>query len=95
MVYLDVLGALNTTRAFLPHFREHRGGTIVMISSVGAWSVPLGTTLYCATKAALSAIGEGLRKEVEHLGINVITVEPLSPYIWVYNPRICLRISHC
>lgn len=49
----NVFGTLNTARAFLPHFRAKRSGTIVFVGSMVAWDgVPIVGT-YCSSKAAL------------------------------------------
>lgn len=44
--------------------REQRSGTIVNISSIGARGSPIGSGYYAASKAALEAMTESLRKEV-------------------------------
>lgn len=49
----NVFGAINTTRAFLPHFRSRRAGTVVNIGSMSAWETYPGVGAYSASKAAL------------------------------------------
>ncbi|KAF8747345.1 short-chain dehydrogenases reductases (SDR) family, partial [Rhizoctonia solani] len=71
----NVFGVLNVTRSFLPHFRERRSGGIVIMSSISSRQYFPGITIYSATKAAVSMIGEGLKDEVEALGIKVLTVD--------------------
>ncbi|QRW22991.1 short chain dehydrogenase [Rhizoctonia solani] len=71
----NVFGVLNVTRSFLPHFRQRRSGGIIIISSITSrWYHP-GMTIYSATKAAVSTLGEGLKAEVEGLGIKVLTID--------------------
>jgi NAD(P)-dependent dehydrogenase (short-subunit alcohol dehydrogenase family) len=72
----NFFGPAALIRAVLPAMREQRGGTIVNISSIGARSSPLGSGYYAASKAALEALTGSLRKEVQPLGIAVMTVEP-------------------
>ena len=72
----NVIGLLDVTRAMLPHFREHKGGMIINISSMGGkMTFPLGS-LYHGTKFAVEGISESLRYEVEQFGGKVKIVEP-------------------
>ncbi len=72
---VNVFGAMNVTRAILPHFRQRRSGTIVNISSAGgAVGMPL-LSLYCASKFALEGFSESLSYELAPLGIDVKIVE--------------------
>jgi NAD(P)-dependent dehydrogenase (short-subunit alcohol dehydrogenase family) len=72
----NFFGPAALIRAVLPGMREQRSGTIVSISSIGARSSPIGSGYYAASKAALEAMTETLRKEVAPLGITVMAVEP-------------------
>jgi NAD(P)-dependent dehydrogenase (short-subunit alcohol dehydrogenase family) len=68
-VYL--VGAHRVTRAVLPHFRESGSGRLLFMSSgAGDSSLPFHT-VYSLSKAALQAYCDGLRYEVEPLGIQV------------------------
>ncbi|CAE6507159.1 unnamed protein product [Rhizoctonia solani] len=71
----NVFGVLNVTRAFLPHFRERGSGGIVIISSMASTHYFPGLTIYAATRAAASMLGEGLRAEVSPLGIDVLSID--------------------
>ncbi|KAF2836816.1 NAD(P)-binding protein [Patellaria atrata CBS 101060] len=72
----NVFGALNTTRAVLPYMRAQKSGTIALFGSVGSWRNGPAGALYCATKAAVSSLAEGLRPEVAPFGIDVTVIEP-------------------
>ncbi|KAF2100402.1 NAD(P)-binding protein [Rhizodiscina lignyota] len=73
---VNVFGNLNVTRAVLPYMRQQRSGVVAMFGSAGSYyAVPSGA-LYCATKWACSAIGEGLRLELEDFGITATVIEP-------------------
>jgi NAD(P)-dependent dehydrogenase (short-subunit alcohol dehydrogenase family) len=76
MFAANFFGAVALIQAVLPGMRERRSGTIVNISSAGVRSCPIGTGHYVATKAALEALASALRKEVQPLGVTVMTVEP-------------------
>ncbi|MCB1025492.1 MAG: oxidoreductase [Acidobacteria bacterium] len=69
-------GLAEMTRAVLPKMRERRSGAIVNISSIGGLVGFPGVGYYNATKFAVNGFSEALQKEVEPLGIDVITVEP-------------------
>lgn len=72
----NVIGLLDVTRAILPHFREHRKGIIINVSSMGGkMTFPLGS-LYHGTKFAVEGISESLRYEVEQFGGRVKIIEP-------------------
>lgn len=52
----NVFGPLNLTRAFLPHMRSRRSGTVIFMSSIAAWlGVAVGGP-YSASKFALEGI---------------------------------------
>ena len=72
----NLFGALNVTRAVLPHFRERRSGHVIQISSLSGVVPNPGEGAYAASKFALEGISESLAGEVAHLGIRVTIVEP-------------------
>jgi NAD(P)-dependent dehydrogenase (short-subunit alcohol dehydrogenase family) len=72
----NFFGPAALIQAVLPGMRERGSGTIVNVSSIGARSSPVGSGYYAASKAALEAMTESLRKEVAPLGITVMAVEP-------------------
>jgi NAD(P)-dependent dehydrogenase (short-subunit alcohol dehydrogenase family) len=72
----NFFGPVALIQEVLPSMRERRTGTIVTISSGGVRSCPIGAGHYVATKAALEALTTSLGKELEPLGITVMTVEP-------------------
>jgi NAD(P)-dependent dehydrogenase (short-subunit alcohol dehydrogenase family) len=73
---VNVRGAINVTRAVLPHFRANGGGKFINISSlVGlATVVPLGS-LYSMSKFALEGLTEGLYYELKPQNISVHLIE--------------------
>ena len=73
---VNVMGVFNTIQAALPKMIAQGSGTIVIVSSVLGWrGVPLMAG-YCASKAALNALSEGLRAELEPKGIKVLLACP-------------------
>jgi NAD(P)-dependent dehydrogenase (short-subunit alcohol dehydrogenase family) len=69
-------GAVELTKAVLPHMREQRSGTIVQISSMGGQVTYPGYGAYCAAKHALEGLSSALADEVAPFGIRVLIVEP-------------------
>lgn len=64
------------TKAILPHFIENKQGHVVGISSIlGEIGLPF-VAPYCASKHALNGYYEGLRYDVEKLGITVSVISP-------------------
>jgi len=80
---VNVMGVVHTVQAFLPLLRRVKGtssaaGRIVNISSVsGRIAYPfLGA--YAASKHALEALSDSLRRELMVYGIDVISIAPAS-----------------
>jgi NAD(P)-dependent dehydrogenase (short-subunit alcohol dehydrogenase family) len=69
-------GAVELTRAVLPHMREQGSGAVVQMSSMGGQLAMPGFGAYCGAKFALEGLSEALADEVGPLGIRVLIVEP-------------------
>jgi NAD(P)-dependent dehydrogenase (short-subunit alcohol dehydrogenase family) len=79
---VNVVGAIASVQAFAPLMRE--GGRIVAISSVsGKFAAPF-VGAYAASKHALEAACDSLRRELMTHGIDVIIIEPgpIATPIW-------------
>ncbi|MDW7691358.1 oxidoreductase [Flammeovirgaceae bacterium SG7u.111] len=73
---VNVFGLARLTQLVLPHMRDQNNGTIINISSIGGKIAnPLGGW-YHASKFAVEALSDSLRKEVKQFGINVVVIEP-------------------
>ncbi|HZW96507.1 MAG TPA: SDR family oxidoreductase [Candidatus Eremiobacteraceae bacterium] len=76
MVNTNMLGAIRTTKAFIPHFREKRRGLFINTTSIGGLlSVPFNS-IYHATKWALEGWSESMAFELSQFGIGIKTIEP-------------------
>jgi NAD(P)-dependent dehydrogenase (short-subunit alcohol dehydrogenase family) len=76
LIDTDLFGAINVTRAVLPHMRERRSGHLVQMSSLNGIEGLPGGGYYAASKFALEGLSESLAEEVAPLGISVTIVEP-------------------
>lgn len=79
---------MELVRLVLPSMRANRGGTVVNVTSIGAVRGALGNGYYSAAKGALELASEALAKEVEHLGIHVLLVEPGALRTGFYGERL-------
>ncbi len=80
---VNLVGQVAVTQAFLGTLRRNRG-RVVMISSIGGRvALPL-LGPYAASKFALEAVSDSLRREVRRFGIEVSVVEPggIKTPIW-------------
>lgn len=75
MLEVNALGAVAVTQAFLPMLKEARG-RIVNLSSVAGRIAPPFMAPYAASKSALEAISDCLRRELHPFGIDVIVIQP-------------------
>ena len=90
---VNVFGLVETTQAFLPIIRKTKG-RIVNISSVSGLLVSPFVGPYCASKYAVEAISDALRRELLSTGVKVIVIEPgpIKTPIWEkgLNPHALL-----
>lgn len=75
----NFFGALNVTRAVLPHMRARRSGHVVQVSSSHAWGAGPGIGMYSASKCALEGASETMAREIEPFGIRMTILQP-GPY---------------
>lgn len=76
MINLNVLGLMYATHAVLPLMKAQGDGHIVNISSVAGRVANAGSGVYNASKWAVGAFSEALRKEVYQNNIRVTIIEP-------------------
>jgi NAD(P)-dependent dehydrogenase (short-subunit alcohol dehydrogenase family) len=72
---VNLFGHMAMTQALLPTLL-HSSGTVVNISSVGGKFAMATYGAYAASKFALEAASDSLRREVSPLGVKVVVVEP-------------------
>ena len=76
MIETNVRGLLNVTRPVVRAMVERGSGHVINIGSIAGHEAYPGGAVYCATKAAVGRITEGLRMDLLGTGIRVSTVDP-------------------
>lgn len=76
MIDTNVKGLLTMTRIIVPRMVERNRGHIINIGSVAGDAAYGGGGVYCATKAAVKTITDGLRIDVAHTAVRVTNVKP-------------------
>ncbi len=76
MMDINVKGLLYVTKAVLPQMLEKNSGHIINIGSTAAKEVYPKGGVYCASKAAVDAINQGLRIDLNGTGIKVGAIHP-------------------
>jgi oxidoreductase, short chain dehydrogenase/reductase family len=76
MIDTNIKGLLTMTRLIVPKMVERNSGHIINIGSVAGDAAYAGGNVYCATKAAVKTITDGLRIDVAHTAVRVTNVKP-------------------
>lgn len=80
MFATNVTGLINMTQAILPIMLKRNNGDgqgdIINIGSIAGREPYVGGSIYCATKAAVRAFTESLRKELISKKVRVICIDP-------------------
>lgn len=87
---VNVFAVVAVTQAFFPLLKsDNNPGRVINISSIsGGLTFPM-LGVYSASKYALEALNDGLRREMARYGIEVSAIEPgtIRTSIWEKNPR--------
>jgi NADP-dependent 3-hydroxy acid dehydrogenase YdfG len=76
MIDGNVKGLLYVSRFIIPQMVERRSGHIINISSVAGKQTYANGAVYCASKAAVESISEGMRLDLTEYGIKVTNIAP-------------------
>lgn len=76
MIDTNIKGLLTMTRLVVPGMVERNEGHVINIGSVAGDAAYAGGNVYCATKAAVKTITDGLRIDVADTAIRVTNIKP-------------------
>lgn len=76
MIDTNIKGLLTMTRLIVPAMVERNEGHVINIGSVAGDAAYAGGNVYCATKAAVKTITDGLRIDVAESAVRVTNVKP-------------------
>lgn len=76
MIDINLKGTLNGVASVLPIMQKQQSGLIINVISTAAYRVMENSAIYSATKSAVKAFSEGLRKEEAKNGIRVNLIAP-------------------
>ncbi len=76
MIDTNIKGLLTMTRLVVPGMVERNRGHIINVGSVAGDAAYAGGNVYCATKAAVKALSDGLRIDVADTAIRVTNLKP-------------------
>ncbi len=76
MMDINVKGLLYVSKEIMPGMVERKSGHIVNIGSIAGKEVYANGNVYCASKAAVDAITQGMRIDLNPFGIKVTGIHP-------------------
>ena len=76
MIDTNIKGLLTMTRLVVPQMIARNSGHIINIGSVAGDAAYAGGNVYCATKAAVKALSDGLRIDVANTAVRVTNLKP-------------------
>ena len=76
MIDTNIKGLLHVTRMVVPTMVARNRGHVINIGSVAGDAAYANGNVYCATKAAVKTITDGLRIDLAHTAVRVTNVKP-------------------
>lgn len=76
MIDTNVKGLLYMSRAVVPGMVQRNLGHVVNVGSIAGRQTYAGGSVYCATKAAVKALSEGLKIDLFGTSVRVTNIEP-------------------
>lgn len=76
MIDTNIKGLLTMTRLVVPGMVKRNEGHVINIGSVAGDAAYAGGNVYCATKAAVKVITDGLRIDVAESAVRVTNIKP-------------------
>jgi NAD(P)-dependent dehydrogenase (short-subunit alcohol dehydrogenase family) len=92
---INLLAAVRTMRAAIPHLIGRAGANIVTISSVNAFLPDPGVIDYSAAKGALTNLCKSLSKELgPGIRVNTISPGPVGTDLWLGDSGVAAKVAH-
>lgn len=76
MIDTNIKGLLTMTRLIVPDMVQRNHGHVINVGSVAGDAAYANGNVYCATKAAVKTISDGLRIDVAQSAVRVTTLKP-------------------
>ena len=76
VIDINLIGAVNSVSAVLPHMLEIRSGQLVAVSSLAGFRGLPKSAAYSASKAGMTTFFESVRLDVQHKGVAVTIIQP-------------------
>lgn len=76
MIDTNVKGILNMVQLVVPNMIERKRGHIINIGSIAGDAAYPGGSIYCATKAAVKSLSDGLRMDLVDTPLRVTNIKP-------------------
>lgn len=76
MIDTNIKGLLTTIRLIVPRMVKRNRGHIINIGSVAGDAAYANGNVYCATKAAVKTLSDGLRIDLANTAVRVTTIKP-------------------
>lgn len=76
MIDTNIKGLLTMTRLVVPGMVSRNSGHVINVGSVAGDAAYAGGNVYCATKAAVKALSDGLRIDVADSAVRVTNLKP-------------------
>ncbi len=76
MMDINVKGLLYVSKAIIPQMTDRKSGHIINIGSSAGKDIYPNGNVYCGSKAAVLAITEGMRMDLNPFGIKVSSINP-------------------
>ena len=89
---VNVFGVVSVTQAFLPMLRASRGRVINISSVSGRLALPFAGP-YAASKFALEAFSDSLRRELLGTGVEVVVIQPGSVRSNIWGKTAAIELN--
>jgi NAD(P)-dependent dehydrogenase (short-subunit alcohol dehydrogenase family) len=76
MVSINLMGAINMCKAFLPHLKERPEAHLANVASMGGFMPFPGQSMYGAAKAGIKLVSEALHAELADTNVGISVIMP-------------------